>query len=144
VFSENAESTAVGNLPTGFTQTSDDPAYDWKVVNNESYSAPNSIYAPGGQDLNSSILTAPVWTGIMADYELRFQHKFAFEVGDYGENYDGAVLEISIPLSPTFPEIYQLLIRFRGMLRREATFLLWRARRRFFPLNRQYRYPSLR
>lgn len=90
-FSEDVDTTSVGSLPTGFTQTSDVASSDWDATAANSNSSPNSLYSRGVNGVNSSILTSPILTDISAGAQLSFEHQYDIE-----EGFDGGILEISI------------------------------------------------
>lgn len=92
-------------LPAGWTQTITGAGEDWRVVTDESWSAPHSIFAPGVPAISTSTLTTPSIPLGAANNRLRFAHFYDFEL-----RWDGGVLEASLEDGdwfdlPTHPDV---------------------------------------
>ena len=88
---ENFDSTELGLLPDGFTQSSGSAAANWTTVNSDQVSLPNSVYSPGIDNINSAILTSYSIDDIQSATQIEFDHQYNLEDG-----FDGGILEISI------------------------------------------------
>ncbi|MGJ8653374.1 MAG: matrixin family metalloprotease [Opitutaceae bacterium] len=88
---EDFDSTTVGQIPTGYSQSSVNPTANWSTTAANSDSTPNSVFSAGVDSVNSAFFTSPNLNDIAADSELRFDHSYNMEYF-----YDGGRLEISI------------------------------------------------
>jgi hypothetical protein len=93
---ENFDSTTVGQLPTGYTQTSGKSAANWQVVASSLGSSPSAVATQSAAfGSNAAILVSPTFSEITTYTTLEFDHSYTLEDG-----YNGGVLEISIGNGP--------------------------------------------
>ena len=88
---EDFDSTLIGQIPSGYTQSSGNAAASWATTSTASDSPPHSIFSAGANTINSAYLITPEINDIAADSELRFDHDYNME-----NNFDGGILEVSI------------------------------------------------
>ncbi len=90
-FAEDFNSTAVGALPNGWTQTGSVAGSMWSV-NAGAIDNGNSVFAADVSSASDSSLVSPVvMLANNQPYQLSFRHRYSVETG-----FDGGVVEISI------------------------------------------------
>lgn len=98
---EDFDGVGVPNLPAGWTtQTDQGTSNNWKTVNDQSSSSPNSAFAANLGSLSLSSLTSPEFQIASTSAKLKFDIRHVCESG-----YDGAVLEYTTDNGATWKDI---------------------------------------
>lgn len=98
---ENFDTVSAPNLPSGWTTaTNSGSNNNWRTVNTQSYSSPNSAFASNLSSVSLSSLTSPSYQIASTSAKLNFRLNYNTESG-----YDGAVLEYSTNGGSTWSDI---------------------------------------
>ena len=88
---EDFDSTPLGQIPAGYSQSSGIASANWGTTATSSASAPNSVFSPGYTAEDSAYFISPDITVSQNSVELRFDHDY-----NLVRRLDGGNLEISI------------------------------------------------
>ncbi|CAA6680100.1 MULTISPECIES: matrixin family metalloprotease [unclassified Lentimonas] len=93
---ENFDSTTVGQVPTGYTQSSDNSAADWQTVASNIGSSPNAVATQNANfSENSAVLISPTLNEVAESTTIEFDHRY-----NLNNNINAGVFEISINNGP--------------------------------------------
>lgn len=92
-------------LPDGWSQSVEEEGEAWRIVSDEDWSAPNSVFSPGASTVGSATLTSQALELGSAGNVLKFVISYDLE-----NFFDGAVLEASLSRGewfdlPTHPDV---------------------------------------
>ena len=92
ILDENFDSTAVNALPSGFTNTTNNPTSNWFASATFATSPQHSVHSRGVDSVNSAYLTTTSFTAPSSNTNtLNFSHRYDIET-----TYDAGILEIQI------------------------------------------------
>ena len=93
---ENFDSTTVGQVPTGYTQSSNNSAADWQTVASNIGSSPNAVATQNANfSENSAILVSPTLNEVTESTTIEFDHSYNLR-----NQINAGVFEISINNGP--------------------------------------------
>jgi hypothetical protein len=95
IYSENFDSVAPPNLPSGWTAALTGVGAAWITSTNNPDGAPNAVFAPDPASTSDNVLTSPGIPIVTAGAQVTFRHSYATEA-----SFDGGRLEISIAGGP--------------------------------------------